>query len=107
VSWLAQFVAQIITALKWENEFRCEGIQSLDDFKALVESVSTVDPGSYTYRCLVDPKVEFNVGEFVGRIDALFALLDSTADGLAAEWDLRSGAVPEFEPYDDGGQTIQ
>ena len=29
VSWLAQFVRQIITAVKWEKEFRCEGIASL------------------------------------------------------------------------------
>jgi len=50
----------------------------------------------------VDPNVEFNAGEFCRKMDALLALLDSAADALAAEWDLRSGAVPELEP-DDGG----
>lgn len=35
VSWLAQFVCQIVTALKWESEFRCEGIENLADFKAV------------------------------------------------------------------------
>jgi hypothetical protein len=64
VSWLAQFVAQIVTKLGWQKEFRCLGVENLDDFKSLVESVNSVDPGSYTYRCFVDPKVEFNAGEF-------------------------------------------
>jgi len=41
-------------------------------------------------------------------MDSLLGLLDSTADALAAEWDLRSGAVPELEPDDGGfGPTIQ
>src|ERR1035438_8202544 len=40
VSWLAQFVCQIITALKWEKEFKCEGIDNLADFKAVVEGLS-------------------------------------------------------------------
>jgi len=33
VSWLAQFVCQIITGLKWEMEFKCEGVEDLADFK--------------------------------------------------------------------------
>jgi hypothetical protein len=28
ISWLAQFVSKIVTAVGWEGEFRCEGIQS-------------------------------------------------------------------------------
>lgn len=32
VSWLAQFVCQIITTLKWEEEFRYAGVESLADF---------------------------------------------------------------------------
>src|SRR5262249_49498445 len=46
VSWLAQFVCQIVTALKWEQDFRCEGIENLADFKAVVEALNSVDPGS-------------------------------------------------------------
>jgi hypothetical protein len=41
VSWLAQFVCQMVTALKWEGEFRCAGIETLadvsEDFLSLVE----------------------------------------------------------------------
>jgi len=33
VSWLAQFVCQIITAVKWEKEFKCEGIENLCRFQ--------------------------------------------------------------------------
>ena len=29
VSWLAQFVCQIVTAVGWEKEFRCEAVESL------------------------------------------------------------------------------
>jgi hypothetical protein len=50
VSWLAQFVVQIITALKWEQEFRCEGIENLADFKTFIEDLNAVDPGSYVFR---------------------------------------------------------
>jgi len=110
VSWLAQFVCQIVTALKWEPEFKCEGIENLDDFKALVESVNSVDPGQYVFRFPGETEGQgsFNVRGFATKMDALLALLDSTADGLAAEWDLRSGAVPELEPDDSGfGPTIQ
>lgn len=49
VAWLAQFVAQIVTALKWEPEFRCLGIENLEDFKTVVESVNSVDPSSYAF----------------------------------------------------------
>jgi len=108
VSWLAQFVAQIVAAVGWQKEFRCKGVESLDDFKALVESVNSVDPGSYTYRCFVDDQMEFDVGGFCRKMDAVLALLDSTADGLAAEWDFRSGKLPDIEPDDGGfGTTIQ
>src|ERR1035437_6248650 len=81
VSWLAQFVCQIITALKWEKEFRCEGIEALADFKAVVEEVNSVDPGSYVFRCPVDPQSESSVVEFTKKMDAVIRLLESTADG--------------------------
>ena len=42
--WLAQIVGQIIKAVKWENEFRCEGVASLADFSTLVSELETLDP---------------------------------------------------------------
>lgn len=91
VSWLAQIACRIVTALKWEPEFRCEGIEDLADFKAAVEKVNSVDPGSYTFRWPIDPQSEASVRQFAKRMDALIELLASTADAIAAEWDLRSG----------------
>jgi hypothetical protein len=109
LSWLAQFVCQIVTALKWEGEFRCEGIETLGDFKAVIEEVNSVDPGFYTFRCPVDPRSERSVGEFVKKMDAVIGLLESTADALAAEWDLRSGGELTEAEWDGGGfePTIQ
>ncbi len=109
VCWLAQFVAQIVTALKWEPEFKCEGIDGLDDFKAVVAEVNSVDPGSYAFRLPGETgaKGAFDVRGFATKIDALLTLLDSTAAGLAAEWDLRSGRV-EADQNDGGFEpTIQ
>lgn len=106
VSWLAQFVSQIVTAVGWQKEFRCEGIEGPDGFKALVESVNSVDPGAYTYRTFVDSEVGFDVPEFCRKLDAVLGLLDSTADALAAEWDFKSGSLPELDSDDDGFGTV-
>ncbi len=98
ISWLAQFVCQIVTALGWEEEFRCAGVENFADFKAVIESVNAVDPGSYAFRRPVDPQSVVSVREFGRKMDALLDLLASTADGLAAEWDLRSeGAATEID----------
>ena len=102
VSWLAQFVCQIITAVKWEREFRCEGIEDLADFKAIIEELSAVDPGSYVFRLPVRAKgqnpvpgrVKPTIREFARRMDALLGLLDSTADALAATWDTQGEPIP-------------
>jgi len=109
VSWLAQFVCQIIAAVKWEREFKCEGVETLADFKAVVEEVNSVDPGSYVFRCPVDPQSESSVEEFTKKMDAVIGLLESTADALAAEWDLRSAGTVVEADRDDGGfePTIQ
>ena len=42
-------------------------------------------------------------------MDALLELLDSTADALAAEWDMRSEAAAIESGWNDGGSkpTIQ
>ena len=44
LSWLAQFVSQIVTALHWERDFQCEGVESLADFSAVIEDLNSVDP---------------------------------------------------------------
>jgi hypothetical protein len=106
VSWLAQFVCQIVTALKWEKEFRCQGIATLADFKAVVEEVNSVDPGSYVFRCPVDPQSESSVVEFTKKMDAVIGLLESTGDALAAEWDLRSEAPPEVNGNGSGFEPV-
>jgi hypothetical protein len=107
VSWLAQFVCQIMTALKWEREFQCEGVASLADFKALVEQVSAVDPGFYTFR-LPTGTGPASLRAFARRMDALLELLASTADALRAESDLRWGAAADGDLNGGSfGPTIQ
>ncbi len=115
--WLAQFVCQIVTTLKWEKEFRCDGIDSLADFRAVVEELNAVDPGSYVFRLPVGAEGQDSaaghfkptIREFARRLDALLQLLDSTADALAAEWDLRSDAERIEVAWNGGGvePTIQ
>src|ERR1035437_6928084 len=117
VSWLAQFVCQIITALKWENEFKCDGIENLTDFKAVIAELNAVDPGSYVFRLPVRTEgqdsapghIKLTMRDFARRRAPLLELLDSTADALAAEWDLRSASDVEEEwpGGDDFEPTIQ
>ena len=107
VSWLAQFVCQIVTAVKWEKEFKCEGVETLADFKAVVEEVNSVDPGSYVFRLPVSAEADdsltgrakLTIREFGRKMDALLELLDSTADALAEEWDMQ-----EEGPESAGGE---
>jgi len=107
LSWLQQFVCQIVTALKWEGSFKCDGIENLADFKAVIEDIDSVDPGPHSFRY---PEVPFNIREFATKVDALLELLDSTADALAATWYMQvDGLALEAGP-DDGsnfGPTIQ
>jgi len=108
VSWLAQFVVQIITTLKWENEFRCEGVEDLAAFKSLIEEVNGIDTGHPMFTAPGDPATILPA--FVRRLDALLDLLDSTADALAAEWDLPNEPVEmdnEWPGGDDFKTTIQ
>ena len=96
--WLAQIVCQIIKAVRWENEFRCEGIATLADFSAVVNELEALDPVSIAVHSrsrVRDGSVPHqlqppNVVRFAKRLDFLLTLLDVTADALAAEWDLRS-----------------
>lgn len=110
LSWLAQFVVQIVTRLKWEEEFKIEGIESLADFKAVIEEANAIDPAFDAFRCPADPggpeMLKSTVLEFVRRLGTLVELLERTADGLAAEWDLRSEAIPDSD-WPGGKPTIQ
>ena len=116
VSWLAQFVCQIIAAVKWEKEFRCDDIENLADFKAIIEELNAVDPGSYVFRLPVSAegldsapgRATLTIRDFARRMGALLELLDSTADALAAEWDLRPAAPTEANGSGGGFEpTIQ
>ena len=109
IPWLAQFVSQIVTALGWEKQFTCDDVQSLADFKALVASLNSADPGMYVFRSPVDPRSQMAVQEFVRKMDGLLDLLESTADAIAAEWDLRSEPVEPGSNWNGGGfgPTIQ
>jgi hypothetical protein len=51
--------------------------------------------------------VKSRVLDFVSRLDALLELLERTADGLAAEEDLRSDAAALDADWPDGKSTIQ
>jgi hypothetical protein len=110
LSWLAQFVVQIVTALKWEGEFKTEGIESLADFKAVIEEANGIDASFQAFRCPADPggqdMLKSTVLEFVRRLDVLLELLAQTADSLAAEFDLRSHAAA-LEDGNDFSPTIQ
>jgi hypothetical protein len=90
--WLAQIVCQIIKAVRWENEFKCEGVATLADFSDVVNRLELMDPVS----CVVQPKSRNPDGsvpdqlrpptvvQFARTLDSLLDLLDSTADALAA-----------------------
>ena len=109
VSWLSQFVCQIVTALNWEPEFRCVGIDSLDDFKAVVESVNSVDPGSYSFRLPGGTEATdgFDVRGFAAKMDAVIGLLDATGDALAATWDTRNETADVMDWADSTNGPVQ
>jgi hypothetical protein len=106
--WLAQIVCQIVKKVGWESEFRCEGVSTLAEFNALVNQLEAVEPVS----CAVHSGQRDRLGgvpselepskiaELLPKFDALADLLAATADGLAAEWDLRMEAGDEigFKP---------
>jgi hypothetical protein len=110
LSWLAQIVRKIITAVKWEAEFTCEGVHNFAEFKVIMEDINSADPGSYVFRlpATIETQGPSGVQEFARQTDALLDLLDSTADALAAEWELRMDSTETDEDGDGGfGPTIQ
>ena len=64
-------VCQIIARLEWEQEFRCEGVANLAEFKAFVDEVNAIDPPYQAFRRPVDPDhpedVKAAVFEFLRR----------------------------------------
>src|ERR1022692_3448445 len=112
--WLAQLVCQIIKAVRWEGEFKCDGIATLADFSAVVNELEALDPVSIAVhpgsRARHDGSVPHqlqppNVARFAKQLDFLLTLLDVTADALAAEWDTREKGG-EFGDGGAGGTTM-
>src|ERR1039457_4292184 len=113
--WLAQIGCQIIKAVRWEDEFKCEGIATLADFSAVVNELEALDPVSIAVhsgsRAHDDGSVPHQlqpptVVQFAKNLDRLLELLDSTADALAAEWELRSEAPTDANGKGDGFEPI-
>ena len=115
--WLAQIVCQIIRVVKWESDFKCDGVANLADFSALVNEVESFDPVTRAIRSssaggkgsVSQYYRTFNVVQFAKRMDALFDLLDVTADALAATWDQQAKEMTAeiWEGDPDVGPTIQ
>jgi hypothetical protein len=115
--WLAQIVCQIVKKVGWESEFKCEGVVSLADFSALVNELEAVEPVACAVHAdklglpgIIPAQLQKSkVIELFPRLDGLVDLLATTADGLAAEWDLRADASGEetLHAGDDFKPTIQ
>jgi hypothetical protein len=90
--WLAQIVCQIMKAIRWENEFKCEGVSDLADFSALVGELEALDPVALAVRpgnrradgWVPNQLQSPNIVRFAERLDALLGLLATTSDVLAA-----------------------
>ena len=114
--WLAQIACQIIKAVRWESNFKCEGVASLADFSALVNDVELLDPVTQAIRSSRAKRANsisqyyatFDVVQFAKRMDGLLDLLDVTADALAATWDQHAEVSGEedFQPADGIKPTI-
>ena len=39
-------MVQIVTAVGWVDEFKCEGVESLPDFKAFIDELNDSGPAS-------------------------------------------------------------
>lgn len=101
-------MTQIVTTLQWE--FKTEGIESLADFKAVIEEANGIDSAFDALRCPAasEPEaVKSTVVDFVRRLEDVVELLAQTADSLAAEWDLRSDPAALDPDWPGGKPTIQ
>ena len=95
--WLAQIVCQVIKAVQWEAEFKCEGVSNLTGFSALIAELEAMEPVSaaiYAERTKKDlgevpPQLrKAKVVAIASTLDGLIDLLAATSDGLAATADL-------------------
>lgn len=89
--WLGQLVSRIVRSLGWEQEFYCDGIANLREFKTVLEGINEADPGAYIYRPpLGDPaspsQLMERLEEFSRRMEALLELLVAMDDAIAAMW---------------------
>lgn len=112
--WLSQIVCQIIKAVRWENEFKCEGVASLANFSALLSELEALDPVAVAVQSrnrrpdgwvplqLQPP----NVVKTAKKLDALLDLLDSTADALAAVGDQQVTTEETFHAGDNSKPTV-
>jgi len=115
--WLAQILCRIIKAVKWENEFKCEGVASIADFSAVVGELEALDPVAVAMRpgnrrpdgWVPNQLLPPNVVQFAKMLDGLLNLLESTADALAATGDMQRDGISadELLAGDDFGPTIQ
>jgi hypothetical protein len=95
--WLAQIVCQVIKAVHWEAEFKCEGVSGLTEFSALIAEFESMEPFSAaiyaerTKKNLGDIPPQLGKARFLDiapKLNGLIDLLAATADGLAATADL-------------------
>jgi hypothetical protein len=99
--WQAQIACRIIKTVKWESDFKCEGVSSLADFSALVSELEALDPvlcavrsGGRSGDGSVPPQLQASsVIRLAKNLDALLELLDATADRLAATWDMQRDGI--------------
>lgn len=111
--WLAQIACQVIRAVRWEDDFKCDAFSSLADFSAVVDELEALEPVSLAANSggrhdgSVPQQLQpSNLVQFAEKLDCLLELLDSTADALAAEWDMQTGgAAPDDEFH--GGSDIE
>jgi hypothetical protein len=112
--WLAQIVCQIVKAVNWETEFKCEGVANLADFSALVSELEALDPVAVAVQSrnrrpdgwVPNQLLPSNFMEVSKKLDALIDLLDATAAALAATWEKVAGEEA-LQAGDDFAPTIQ
>jgi len=111
IRWLGQIVCQVVRAVQWEPEFRCEGVSNLVAFSALIAELDDMEPvaaAMYSDKTKhgfgdVPPQLKkAKVLEVVPKLDALLDLLSATADGLAA-----AAQFMKLDEDSQGEETIQ
>ena len=118
LAWLSQFVCQIVTAIGWAREFKCDGISNLVEFRATIEQLNHVHSYTESIRFPAHARGRnsdliartFNVHEFAHRMDALLSLLSRTVEALARGVYMRSEVIPMEPDWHDGNDiepTIQ